>query len=316
MSDLVDALVYVSLPNNISDRTELYNIAKQTGIPNPSQISVPQAEQYLTKLLSSTTIKRACCTGRDGIGEGKGVNVRIPFPKGYTGGIDPVAKKFGYVDKTINVPSSMCTSGDYVGYTPGSTQCDEFYTAYCQNIKDFYIMENNGNFNSGEFASYKPDCACFGQQLNVPDVNVPPRCYMPDCTESNPYVYLDPSSRASKCTQNICIALIDYNKISGGGDVDINTTISQQCGGKPTPTPTSPPRPTPPTPTPTPCVDPPCPTPPPSGTRAFTYIILSIMILCLLSTSAGFIMKKKIIGVVASVITVLLFITFIVIRLR
>ena len=121
-TNIIDALAYTSLPNNISDPSELDNIATNTGIPNPSQISTEQAQEYISNLISNTAIKRACCTARDGIGSGSGVYVRIPAYK-YNEGIDPIAKKFEYVDKLIYIPTDMCT-GDYAGYKPGSTQCN------------------------------------------------------------------------------------------------------------------------------------------------------------------------------------------------
>jgi hypothetical protein len=237
MSNTIDALAYVNFPNNVTDQNELYALTqKYLGTATSNERS-----KYLDTVLSDTTIKRACCLGNTGI-NGQGVNVRIPVPTGFNiNNIDdPAAKKFGYIDKNIKIPSSMCNA--YPTYTVGQDTCNEFYSTYCQNMKDLYTLENGGNFDPIEFAIYKPECACYGQVNTFGgQANVSPMCYMPGCDPGSA-AYLDPTSRQYGCTQSICQAIINYSEFNAGHNIDINNQIIQECG-KYIPPPTKPPTP-------------------------------------------------------------------------
>ena len=147
-------------------------------------------KKKLDKILSNTTIKRACCLGKgkslsDDILE---VPVRIPIPKKYDmdDEINIEDKEyFGYIDKNIKVPATMCPVGYKSNEKNDTTKCDDFYRLYCENSKHNY-KKRVKKWNDLQFSIYRPDCRCFNRIpkfLNTP--NMSPRCILKGCTLSN-----------------------------------------------------------------------------------------------------------------------------------
>ena len=143
MSDILDALVYSDITNNMTNEQRLDN-----GLGDLTSNSVSMTTgDYLDSILDNTTIKRACSMHRGKVGVNQDnfiVNVRIPTPKDHK--YDPddpsveLQKKFGYIDKPVNVPASMCDTLDG-DYSYGSQDSDRFMDLYCNNIKTMYKDE-------------------------------------------------------------------------------------------------------------------------------------------------------------------------------
>jgi len=327
MSDSeVDALAFASITNRITDPNVLNELYKFQAPENQITFSSPQEkENQLNNILKYTTLKRACCLGVDK------VKVRIPKPEGavydpnsYT---DQTAQKYGYYDKYITIPKSLCDT--YVpGYnkntSDGLNRCEDFYSVYCGNMIQEYNAQNNGNFNAQEFSEYKPECICYSP---TPEFlkDYPPqpsKCLYSSCNPGNQGVWIDKLSRGfGDCSGlTICNANIDISQVESGRDTSILNQIQQNCGpGKnpfnntrpttgggtigPTPTPT--PTPTPiPTPTPTPTTTP---TPMPIDLRSFSltsitkgtpqaFGISAVLCCCLLLTllfAAAILLSKQ-----------------------
>lgn len=155
--NIIDALVYSSMNNNISE-TDWSAI-------NPDF-------RELTQILDKTTAKRLCCMNKGLSGnENKSsftVKVRLPLPKDING-LD-LEKKYGYYDKEITVPASICNLPELSNYKytgeGGNTTCDKFYKGYCENILNDYKKlsgadKDPNKFDMNEFNKFKPECACY-----------------------------------------------------------------------------------------------------------------------------------------------------------
>ena len=227
-----DALMYASIKNNIKDSNSLNllssSITPMINIPN----TIDGVDKYFTNILNETAIKRACCMA-SGSTDGT-VKVRIPIPSDIdiNKDIDPLRKKYGYYDKVISVPASVCKK--YPEYTPGSVSCNNFYKTYCENIKYLYKLENNNNFNQGEWINYKKECSCYGE---VPPemAQFAPLCYMAGCNSGDTTIYLDPPSRniaeksGGACPTTICNAYLNIKDVSAGNSVNTNANFQQNC---------------------------------------------------------------------------------------
>ena len=198
MSSFFDALGYTSLPNNITDPTELFNLAATNSYfsSGPGADTSAGIMGQLNTYLSQSTIKRACCMGTQSSDNPNSytINVRIPVPTGVTG-LSPNAQTYNYYDKPVDVPKSMCTSQ----WTPGSTGCNIFYTAYCSNMYDFYKDESGTTeetLNAADWNAYKPECACVGPHIQLSTTpagqGVAPVCYVPGCLLTQNTAYYDP----------------------------------------------------------------------------------------------------------------------------
>jgi hypothetical protein len=228
----IDALVYTTIQNNITDPNTLSGLSNTVYPPGNVGNTVAGVSNYLTSILHDTTIKRACCLGQAGNGSTNGVNVRIPIPTGYniTQDVDaPIRQQFGYIDKRIQVPSSMCSK--YPDYTPGSPSCNNFYDTYCQNMLYFYNTENGNKFNQSQWVDYKKECACYGP-VTPTLAQFAPLCYMGGCNIGSD-IYLDPMSRAvtgGVCPTTICNSVVNVNNVQAGQGVNLNTNLQQNCG--------------------------------------------------------------------------------------
>lgn len=238
-----DSLIYASMSNIIPQEnwsndngvsTFMYNNnTQQTSIP-AFPITYGNAISYnnLTNILDDTTIKRACCQNTsDKTGDTIQIPVRLPLVEDQyitsNDNITTVGTKYGYMDKYVNVPKSICSNSKYSDYTPQSNKCDAFYTAYCTNvIQDYKTVSKTGNnpdeFNAGEFSIYKPECTCFvpGSSVLSNELINQPQCWSPNCADRG----YRPNTMTSSCSINIqnCIQEVYNNLNNIQGNVKLN----------------------------------------------------------------------------------------------
>ena len=239
-SNTIDALVYSGIKNNL---TSVQMVEAGISSKFPDQPTMGQAD-YTNQVLSSTTIKRACAQNykKPNVPQDKFVvSVRIPTPEGFN--VDQssnaaIYKKFGFIDKTVYVPASLCTTLE-ADYSYQSSASDDFMSLYCNNMKLFYndeIKLLGTSYNDNEFSQYKPECACYIDKpgnIGASGANAPPLCYAPGCDQSTT-AYLDPKSRGT-CTMNICSSVVNVGTNSTvGGNVSANTNVKLACPGQTT----------------------------------------------------------------------------------
>ena len=144
MSDLIDALVYTSIKNNLnSSNYKAYNLLK-----NKINIS---SNDDINNLLSNTTIKKACCAAQKKRGSDDVYQTKIPI-------LDPSGNS-AYVLKTIDVPKSICDTNSVIS---NSDDCNSFKMIYCENNN--YLFQNSPKLDT--YADYSPFCADY--KLLVP----------------------------------------------------------------------------------------------------------------------------------------------------
>ncbi|VBB18533.1 hypothetical protein YASMINEVIRUS_996 [Yasminevirus sp. GU-2018] len=246
---MTDALVSASIKNNLTTpgqlsywRDRLFKL----GTPTDDQI-----KNNLDNILSNTTIKRACCLGGTDPNNFN-VNVRIPLPENYTTGIPEINTKFGYIDKVVSVPSSMCknlpTATGRADYTKPAKNnptyngpCDDFYDVYCANMLAFYNDEYTSTYpnqkpdNKKFVSQYKPECACFSPDATIPQsVNYGPLCFMAqNCNTANNdsgTVYLDYRSRGTcPSSLTICNQIVDLSGAQAGGNIVVSPEMKNEC---------------------------------------------------------------------------------------
>jgi hypothetical protein len=254
----VDVLANTSIKNNLTSSEQLRYWRNSVLMSGRGTVSDNQIKDILDKTLENTTIKRACCLGGVSATEPNtfAVRVRIPIPKDFTTPLPDVNKKFGFIDKIVNVPASLCTdlpnAGNPVTYkkparsdTTYNRPCDDFYKLYCANMLAFYIDEHQAVYpgkkiDSELFAKdYKPECACFNLNSDFPP-NVPlsPRCLQYTGCSNDFYdqgiAYLDFRSR-ERCPENItiCSQVIDLSNTNVGGNINISAELKNTCGNQP-----------------------------------------------------------------------------------
>lgn len=247
---MTDALVSTSIKNNMTSQEQVAywrNVLFSQGTPTDQQV-----KNALDQVLANTTIKRACCLGGPNP-NAFNVNVRIPIPSDYSTDIPTINKNFGYIDKSVSVPSSLCANlpspNGPVTYTKPttadySTPCDNFYSVYCANMRAFYNDEYQATYpgktpDSASFSvDYKKECACFNPNPSFPPTFLSPLCLLyPNCTKANAdqgQVYLDPLSR-KPCPDNvtICQQVIDLSNASAGGSINVSPELNNNCGNQP-----------------------------------------------------------------------------------
>lgn len=236
-NEIIDALVYSNLKNNLQGPT--LNKMSSVIISSPGK----SINETLDNLLTDTIIKRACCNNHNRIGNEKldkyVVNVRIPIPKDYDfSNVSDIQaqlyKKFGYIDKPVYVPASMCNKLNGT-YDYNSNQCQDFMNTYCNTMNDFYqkeIDKHGGKYSDDEFYNYKPECGCYSKQPSyITGSGVPAVCYAPGCDPSNNNVFVDTNSRKG-CSVTICQTNLDTSGLAAGGNVNINSKVAQQCGNQ------------------------------------------------------------------------------------
>ena len=241
---MTDALLYASMLNTLTSPTELANIRNAW---NTSNMSLPtsNSNNYINQHLYQTTIKRACCLGKEG---GDTIKVRIPVTDIDDFDIDvrETYNKYKYIEKEIVVPPNVCSlivqpEGNTYPWARFTSNCDNFYYLYCQNqLKRF--MAENPRFNSTDWVKFKKECACYGiidpMFYNLTD-NPVPRCILPECNIDsytnaiNKNIYPDPISRNTQLgcpSTTICQAIINLEDSSIGGDTAMQQNVIQQCG--------------------------------------------------------------------------------------
>ena len=229
----MDALVYAKT-KNIMTNDDLRYTGVNFSSGGDSLSLIQQANQYLDE----TTIKRACCMNRDGPNKGdnsKGVNVKIPIPTGFdvnSHALNPATNnQFGYIEKTVFVPSSLCKP-EWKKNTP---YCDSFMATYCSNeYKAFTQMLDGQTDNGGIWTQYLKECSCYAPP-NPSFGSAAKNCYMFGCKGGDTGVYLSPDSRDSNgnpltCDMTICNSIVSASDITAGGSSTISPTIVQQCG--------------------------------------------------------------------------------------
>lgn len=225
MTSIIDALVYASIKNKLPSK--------------PKGVDVAFTE--LDNVLNNTTIKRACCmkhkrNSTDTIPEYYTIPVRIPVT---SSNIDEIvglsvdekvmAKKYGFIDKNVKVPSSMC-SEDLKFASP---TCKNFMNTYCENVKQDFknIIGDTAVFRNDEFSNYKKDCGCYGvKPAYIQGDGNPNKCYMAGCGDNNVEVYPDDSSRGTECKNTICVAGISLEEAKAGGQISVSSNVTQNCG--------------------------------------------------------------------------------------
>jgi hypothetical protein len=249
-----DVLQYTQLKNNLTTQDDLTKYNLNLIQTPPSNM---KNTDYYDNILSNTTMKRACCMNSKYAStltnpNSYPVTVRIPIPKDYV--VDDNApsnlvdtwKKFGYIDKTIYVPSSVCSNikdpfGNATYTNTDGNSCSDFMQLYCSNVRKFYddeLATLGGEFDEFEFPKYKPECACYSK---VPDYikktspSSPRSCYMVDCMGDGTGIenYVDPSSRVP-CQSNFCSSAINVGNIeaSSGGLINFTPSIELKCSSE------------------------------------------------------------------------------------
>jgi hypothetical protein len=226
----VDALAYSYIKNNLTlNQMESYPLLGSITVPEPTN-----PDGGFTDLLSNTTIKRACCVGYASLdgSDSYQVKVRIPVPKNYDvkSTINAtLSGKFGYIDKVINIPTSMCPSG----YKKKTNQCDNFMEVYCDNVYQMYkneIKSLGTTYSDKEFATLKPECACYTDRPSYIGTGISPQCYATNCGGATNGSYL--SSSVLPCTAVMCNQIFDTHDMKVGGNVNINVASEQACGSE------------------------------------------------------------------------------------
>ena len=113
----------------------------------------------IDNILDKTTIKRACCSNTSNVNVKLPIYPNISFDEFTGGGV--IEQKFGFINKTINVPTSSCPTGYNTGTETG-TSCDTFYSLYCSNARKVYKDKKTSlgeTLDLEEFKLYSPDCA-------------------------------------------------------------------------------------------------------------------------------------------------------------
>jgi len=189
-------------------------------------------ETGLNKVLDDTTIKRGCCMRKNKTDKIL-VKVKIPRPTNVAVAVpNSVEDKFTYIEQLVEIDPKFCDN-TYSYYQQNTNTCDDFINSYCMNLRaDYQNMVSQ--FNSDEWNDYAPECACYGQTaaesaVNAfQGVNVPPKCYMPNCGSAT--AYTDPTSRAGECNLTICNALFNASNFTAGQNVAVQSTVEQNCG--------------------------------------------------------------------------------------
>jgi hypothetical protein len=236
----VDALLFTELKNGMSSSyINSSGLSTQFNPPDPSN-----SNQYYNNILSQTALKKICCMNSQKPGSLSTftTTVKIPVPSGYNYGDNPNAdvwKKFGYIKKNIEVPSSICNSiGSKYNYNATQT-CDPFMSLYCNNVIQFYQDElaNLGEkydpesvATQVEFAKYSPECACYLPQPKWIPGTQNPTCFLQGCGDGNSY---QPANARKSCSNiTFCNSVASLKTGNVGGSITFNPKITQNCGGK------------------------------------------------------------------------------------
>ena len=240
-----DALMYANIKNmlDVDDATVF-----ATYITHPDKdwatgwSDKDDMKTGLEKVVSSTTIKRACCqTDKAKLDAGKSSlslnpGVRIPLPAEEKGKVSPFETKWNYFDKSISISPSVYKDIANEGYYKNSPKCNLFYKVYCDNVLKDYKELNNGEYDTSFGSTFKPECACFAPRpdwMAKANINIPSTCFLPGCDDST--AYLDGTSKEAdgnqkECKTTICAAIFEFGKNDIEGNASIKNQVNQQCG--------------------------------------------------------------------------------------
>jgi len=250
MSNILDALVYTSIKNNIpSSNTKRFNELKKSTSITASDDDIVNTN--VNNYLNNTTIKRACCMAKQNSALIKGENIeniQVKIPNvGNPNPKDPLGNKFGFKNISIKVPLSLCKSisnSNDGNFNPIDNKmfddCDNFMASYCNNMKYLYLLENKKTYDPDEFQAYSPECPCYAdlppwavdQSGKVSSTGITRSCILTNCDKNTKSSYLDPSSRGGcQGAFTFCTAYTNYGKMnaSQGGEINLDQKISQQC---------------------------------------------------------------------------------------
>jgi len=244
----MDALVFASTKNNITDFNTLDKLAKNLQSPELQKLEFGLKSQQDASLkrindaLQNTAWKRACCL------QNPTIPVRIPLPIGEEIEKDSQVGKMYEVykiyDKDVDLKLDQCPiyAPGYDPKTPGGIlKCDDFFRLYCANEMDEFTKQNKGKFDSSDFIKYKPECSCM---VPLPgwitesstNLNIAPKCVLPGCplAESNK-VWFDSISRGPSvnCETTVCNANFSGADLKAGKDIQIQNKVEQNCGRSP-----------------------------------------------------------------------------------
>ena len=246
-SNLINALVYTKIQNNIPQENPRYDTV--------AAIAKNSSPKIINNLLDQTTIKRACCMAKNNGGNNKitvngqdfyTINVKIPTPENYSYYGDATSqeqKKFGFVMSEVNVPANMCLNIDpefNINSESSSSfdKCNNFYASYCENQKYLYLLENNQDYDPDEFYNYSnQECACYEDLPPGVTEGVPHSCFLTHCDKDDiNTTYLDAASRASSCTASFCTQINQMGNMDAqdGGTINVANKYKQTCGSSTT----------------------------------------------------------------------------------
>lgn len=240
---MVQALQYAKIKSFIStsvNKSAVESLGNLMGIRDENTANI---ETEINKVLDNTTIKRACCLGREGppkADNSTGVSVKIPIPLNhqFTGFTDETKKfyeDYGYINRTVYVNPALCPA-DFKPYTES---CNNFMQGYCTNQWELFkrlTKDDTDNISAGEnFPKYLPECSCFGRtDPRYEGANIARKCYMKGCSYDPKKVYLDKTSRKDgqpvECNMTICNAIVQNTEFTAGKNINVDSQINQNCG--------------------------------------------------------------------------------------
>jgi len=224
-----------TIGNTFNDSASLfstYSKYQQAFPPVTDSNSAKSISDGIENILSKTGLKLGCCKRQNASDNTeKNISVRVPVNPTIES-INPNTKKFNFQYSQINIPEGSCPANLF----SGSTDCDNFFGLYCDNIIN-YMKKQNIDVQK-ELINYAPECACYTpqtkEQAGYPP-STPSVCYKNGCDiTSNPSVYLDPNSRDGNsqktCSLTICNSINDFSGMTVGGGANISTQTQNQCG--------------------------------------------------------------------------------------
>lgn len=236
-----EALIYANFRNLLTDKESLDYFDKKLQPRGFLPLGSKQETlQKLDDILSLTNIKRACCLGSQDPDDQNSLIIKqqLPPPPGHvfdtTTSRGKIYKKYGFIEKNVKIPKSLCASLGSNYENPKGISCQNFYTVYCKNSMELFNQLNGGVFNHDDWIYYRPECACFApipESIKKTGINIPPTCYLAGC-ESVKGVFLDPFSASpdTNCNLTICTADIDMSDFTAGRDISVQNKIEQNCG--------------------------------------------------------------------------------------
>jgi hypothetical protein len=237
MSENNDALMYAYIKNVLS----ITDLDKFSNVDISLDGSMSKSEA-ISKILSETTRKRACCMAKSPSGRPNvyQIDVRIPIPeknKVYTPndvGVDSKIKNtFQFTDKTVFFPEEACEKDTTDAYIPRNDNCERFMHTYCTTMNELYRQQVKAlgkDYDPVEFANFKPECACYADiPQAVKDINVDKACLVTKECRNGENVYQNNKLYGKSCPSNICSVMINQTDFTAGHDIAAQNYVTQKC---------------------------------------------------------------------------------------